>query len=367
LITKRILILGGYGNFGKRIAFALSKAGLPIIIAGRDLKKATDLAANIKHHYPDSMIETARVDVRAQWAESLRKLSPYVVINTCGPFQLHDYSVAKACIAQNVHYLDLADGRDFVVGMDRLDLQAKEHNVLVVSGASTVPGLSSAVLDAYCHEFSVIESLKFGISPGQKAERGLATTQAILTYIGKPLRPFAGHHNACGWQDLYCQRYPELGLRWMANCDIPDLDLLPSHYGIQSIQFSAGMESWSLHFTIWALSWCVRLGLPFSLSVYAKILLKMSHIFDFLGTDNGGMHMIMNGKNKLGEPHMRQWFIIAKEGDGPHIPTIPSIILAKKLISGEEERRGAMPCLGLVSLAEYKAELAGLAIQDYYF
>ena len=40
---NKILILGGYGNFGRRIAIALVKAGLPIIAAGRssDFVKTT--------------------------------------------------------------------------------------------------------------------------------------------------------------------------------------------------------------------------------------------------------------------------------------------------------------------------------------
>ena len=41
---KKVLILGGYGNFGKRIAIALAKANIPIIIAGRGKHKAEALA-----------------------------------------------------------------------------------------------------------------------------------------------------------------------------------------------------------------------------------------------------------------------------------------------------------------------------------
>ncbi len=80
-----------------------------------------------------------------------------------------------------------------------------------------------------------------------------------------------------GWQDIYRQTYPEIGNRWMANCDIPDLDLLPSHYKINEIHFSAGMESRFLHFSIWLTSWLVRLKLPIKLAKHAKFLLKLSH------------------------------------------------------------------------------------------
>ena len=259
------------------------------------------------------------------------------------------------CIEAEIHYIDLADGRDFVRDISTLCGRAQEKNTLVVSGASTVPGLSSAVLERYKHEFSTIDSLTFGIAPGQKAARGLATTKAIVSYVGKPLKPFVGNRRAVfGWQNIYRQRYPEIGVRWMANCDIPDLDLLPAAYGIRSIRFSAGMESSLLHLGIWTLSWLIRLGLPLDLPRYARFLWKQSHLFDCMGTDDGGMHMIMKGASSVdGAAHERRWFIIAKNGHGPHIPTIPAIILAKKLYAGTFDLKGAYPCVGLISLEEY--------------
>lgn len=349
---SKILILGGYGNFGKRISVALTKGDMPIIIAGRNEDKAKALADELK-------AELAAFDVNQELDAQLKLLKPNVVINTCGPFQNADYSVAQACIANGVHYLDLADGRDFVVGITELDEAAKKAGVLVVSGASSVPGLSSAVLEKYKDEFSEIDSLKFGISPGQKADRGLATTQAILTYLGKPLKPSHGSDEVrYGWQDTYRQEYPELGKRWVANCDIPDMDLLPQKYGIKEIQFSAGFENTLLHFGTWLTSWLVRIGLPLNLPKLAKPLLAMSHWFDVFGTSDGAMHMIITGKDKQGNPHQRKWFIIGKAGDGPQIPTIPAIILAKKLYRGELKDSGAKPCVGMVTVDEYINELA---------
>jgi len=286
-----------------------------------------------------------------------------VVINTCGPFQLCDYSVAETCIKFKVHYVDLSDGREFVTGISSLNTKAKEAGILVVSGASTVPGLSSAVLEKYQDEFSEIESLKYGISPGQKANRGLATTKSIMSYVGKPLKPFAGNNKAYGWQDIYRQVYPELGTRWMANCEVPDLDLLPEHYGIKSIRFSAGMELSFMHLGIWFMSWLVRLGLPLNLPKRSAFLLRASDWFDILGSPDGGMHIIMNGKDKNGNPKEIKWFVIAKDGDGPQIPTIPAIILAKKLVAGKLNETGAKPCVGLVLLDEYLKELEEFNVQ----
>jgi len=363
---NQVLILGGYGNFGSRIAAALVKNNISVIIAGRELKKAQTLRNKLKRDAAENMIAVVAFDANKELDKQLELLNPTVVINTIGPFQTADYSIAKICIQHNIHYIDLADARDFVTGITCLDSLAKENNVLVVSGASTVPGLSSAVLDHYKNNFATMDSLIYGISPGQKAPRGLATTESILTYLGKPLKTWGNHNQIYfGWQDIYRQKYPELGNRWMANCDIPDLDLFTDKYGLKNIRFSAGMESSALHLGMWIMSYLVRLGLPLNLSKHTKFLLSLSHIFDSFGTENGGMHMLMKGEGKKEKLIEIKWFIIAKNNDGPQIPCVPAIILSKKIIQGSLHASGAMPCVGMITLDEYMKELEGFSIKQH--
>lgn len=73
-----------------------------------------------------------------------------------------------ACIECSAHYIDLADDRRFVCDIAELDNQAKDKGVLIVSGASSVPGLSSAVVERYQNQFSTIESINLAIAPGIK-------------------------------------------------------------------------------------------------------------------------------------------------------------------------------------------------------
>lgn len=363
---KSILILGGYGNFGSRIAAALVKANIPIIISGRDLDKAESLAKTLKRNANDKLTSVASFDANQELDQNLAMLKPTVVINTIGPFQAADYSIPTKCIQQGIHYIDLADAREYVTGITCLDSLAKEKHALAVSGASTVPGLSSAVMDYYKNKFANIESLRYGISPGQKAPRGLATTESILTYLGKPLKTCGEQQQIrYGWQDIYRQAYPELGKRWMANCDIPDLDLFPNQYGVRNIQFYAGMETSVLHLGMWFMSYLVRMGLPLNLTRHARFLLRVSHLFDPFGTADGGMHMIIKGTDNDGKPVEIKWFIIAKNNDGPQIPCVPAIILSKKIIQNTLQQRGAMPCVGMVTLEEYLQELKGFSIRQY--
>lgn len=357
----KVLILGGYGNFGKRIAHALVAKGLKVIIAGRTKAKAEQL----KNQLGD-LASYAVFDVKDDLPAQLKKLVPKIVINTCGPFQSADYAVAQSCIAHGVHYIDLADGRDFVTGISKLNDQAKQAGVAIISGASTVPGLSSAVVEKYKDDFSLIHSMVYGISPGQQAERGLATTRGIMSYVGKALKPFKGMRSKnYGWQGIYRQQYPVLGKRWMANCDIPDLDILPQKYGIEKIQFSAGLELPYLHLGLWALSWLVRAGLPLNLPKFSKPLLIASNWFNRFGSADGGMHVILSGLDHEGKPLTRKWFIIAKNGDGPHIPTIPAIILAEKIALRTFSQPGALPCVGFITVQEYLDEMKDFDIDVF--
>jgi hypothetical protein len=88
--------------------------------------------------------------------EALRDLRVGTVIHTAGPFQGQDYTVARAAIDAGCHYVDLADGRQFVTGIVALDAAAKSRGLTSASGASSVPALSSAVVDHYLPEFKTI-------------------------------------------------------------------------------------------------------------------------------------------------------------------------------------------------------------------
>jgi hypothetical protein len=123
------------------------------------------------------------------------------------------------------------------------------------------------------------------------------------------------------------------------------------------------MESSLLHLGMWMLSWGIRLGIQINLQQHASFLLKASHWFDRFGTPDGGMHMVLKGIDHAGKPKTVRWFIIAMDGDGPQIPIIPTIVLTKALINNTFNKIGAMPCVGLVSLDDYLAELEAFHVR----
>ncbi len=355
----RVLILGGYGNFGSWIARRLAAdAGIALTIGGRAPAKAEALARTLG-------AEALEIDAAGEIGEALARARPNLLIHTAGPFQGQDYRVAEACIAAGVHYCDLADGRGFVTGIGALDAPARAAGVAVIAGASSVPALSAGIVDKYRGRFARLDSVDYGISTAAQGAMGLATTCGVLSYVGRPFRSLraAGWTNVYGWQGLHAETYPELGRRWFGNADIPDLDLFPARWPeLRSVRFCAGHEVALLHLGIWALSWPVRFRLLPRLDRIAPFLLRASRLFDWLGTARSGLHMILKGADAAGAPRTIRFYLIARSGHGPYVPCIPSILIAQRMARGAAPAPGARPCLDLIALDDYLAALDGLDI-----
>ena len=363
----RILVVGGYGMFGARVAERLARdAELDIIIAGRSEARAAS-AAKALGASAVARIAHAALDAFAAGPGDIAGLSPAVVINASGPFQgQHDYALARAAIASGAHYIDLADDRRYVRGFTTLDASARAAGVLAVTGASSVPALAAAVIDHLSPKFAPLESVVYGISPGNSFDPGPAATASILGALGQPfpILDDGAERTVYGWQGLRSHRLPGLGRRLFGYCNIPDLDLFPARYpGLRTIRFYAGVEVPLFHVSLWLLSWPCRFGLLRHPERLARPLLWLKRRLAWLGSDRGGMFMSLEGVAAESGPRKVDWHVVAGSGHGPYIPAIASVLVARKLARGELGARGAMACLGLFTLAEFMAEVGDLNVR----
>jgi hypothetical protein len=362
--TTRVLIIGGYGFFGRRLVERLSKQfGLHITIAGRSSAAADALACKLRPAAASALAFAALDIQHPAFASQLKQISPAIVVNASGPFQGQDYRVAEACIASGVHYIDLADGREFVTGIGALNADAINAGILVTSGASSVPALSSAAADHLVRGIQTVIAIDVGISPGNRTERGLSTVQGILSYCGQKL-PSSPRKPLVGWLGAYRYTYPApVGPRLHSPCDVPDLVLLPTRYpGRPDVRFGAGLELEFLHRGMNLMAWIARQGLVKNWATHAKWLNKAADLFQNWGTDAGAMHVTVSGITPEGQPVSREWQLVATHGDGPYVPTLAASALVRKISADGDKLCGAMPCIGLLSLEDFAHEMRGLKI-----
>jgi len=354
---QTVTVLGGYGVFGGRIAEALARhPGCQIRIAGRDARAGSNFAHRLGTEFrPCDLEDPATLRSAIEGSR--------IVIHTAGPFQGSDYRVARQCLECGAHYLDLADGREFVAGIGALDREARDRDLLVASGVSSTPAITSALIRELAPEFAVLEEIRIALSPGNQNPRGASTIGAVLTYLSRKIRYWEGGRWVWrdGWGDS-CRREfpPPVGRRRVYNCDVPDLELFPAEFGARTVRFQAGLE---LNLLNHLLSMCRWPGWLFGWRPerHARLFLNLSLMLYPLGSRNGALAVWLRGQDRAGAPIERRIAIVT-DYDGPATPSSPAIILARKLLDGPPPRSGAFPCIGFISYDEIVTHLRPLGV-----
>jgi hypothetical protein len=364
-VTRRILLIGATGVFGSRLAQMLAQmAGLDLMLAARRTEPLMRLKANLEARGARASLSVHAFD-RSD-TDILESLRPWLVVDASGPFQQGDYALALSAVRAGAHYIDLADGRAFVAGFaGAVGAAAGQAGVLAVSGASSTPALSHAALDDLTAGWTRLDTVMAVIAPGGRAPRGLSVTQAILSYVGRPVRVFArgAWREAPGWSGSRRLRMPGLGARWASICETPDLDLLPARFRARDeALFLAGLDPPAMHLGLLVLSFPVRLGLLASLRPFAGALRALAGLMTPFGSDRGGMLAEAAELDAQGESIRTRWGLWAEANAGPSTPAAPAAALIRALLEGREARRGARSAAGLLTLNAIVRELDVLPI-----
>ena len=184
LPRMRVVVVGGAGNFGARIVRALrGDPNIELLVAARRIVSVTAVED----------VPCVLVDIdEAGFAQGLKALSPGLVIHCVGPFQGQNYRVANAALGAGAHYLDLADGRQFIAefagGINDLAVRVSR---VAISGASTLPALSSAVVEDLRVGLSSLESIEVLIAPGAARAARESNPGGSIQLFGSPFSGLA--------------------------------------------------------------------------------------------------------------------------------------------------------------------------------
>lgn len=180
-------IVGGYGSTGTATATELLKStDGQILIGGRDLNKASALAAKLGNR-----VSAAQLDVL-----DARSVDDFcgrcsIVINCAGPVMLLQDRVAQAALRSRSHYVDVAS-LTFV--NERMSPHAQaiaDRGLFFVISAGWIPGISELV-PAYAHavartKMDRIESVSVYFSDsGEWSDNALRDGAWFVHHVGFP-------------------------------------------------------------------------------------------------------------------------------------------------------------------------------------
>jgi hypothetical protein len=362
----KVLILGGYGTFGGRLAQLLrDEPRLNLIIAGRSLSSAEAFAAKLGGN-----VKTIpqQFDRDGDVASQLAAIKPDIVVDASGPFQAYGdkpYRVVEAAIGQGIHYLDLADGSGFVEGIAQFDAAAKAKNVFVLAGVSSFPVLTAAVVTELSKEMSCVDHVRGGIAPSPYAGVGLNVIRAIASYSGKPveIQRDGKLQNAYALTETMRYTVAAPGKLPLHNIhyslvDVPDLKALPVIWPqLRSVWMGAGPVPSILHRSLNWLAWLVRFKFLPSALPFAPIMNRVINTISW-GEHRGGMFVEVEGLDKNGKPLTRAWHLIAEKEDGPMIPSMAAEAIIRMCLAGKHPASGARAAAGELTLADYEKLIA---------
>ena len=360
--ATRVLIVGGYGTFGGRLAQLLAdEPRLTLIVAGRDRARAETFCKNLRSA---AKLEALAFDREGDLATGLAAANPAMVVDASGPFQAYGgdpYRLVKACLARGVDYLDLADGADFVDGIAQFDAEAQARGVCILSGVSSFPVLTAAALRRLAQGMTRLDSVTGGIAPSPYAGVGLNVVRAIASYAGRPVRLVRDGRPALGAGLVETRRFTiappgRLPLRpvLFSLVDVPELQALPKLWPeLKSVWMGAGPVPQILHRLLNLLACGVRLGLLRTLVPIAPLMHRAINVLRW-GEHRGGMFVSLAGAAADGRAIERSWHMIAEGDDGPLIPAMAAEAIIRQRLDGRRPAAGARAAVRELELSDYE-------------
>ncbi|TGT65881.1 SDR family NAD(P)-dependent oxidoreductase [bacterium M00.F.Ca.ET.159.01.1.1] len=367
----KLLIVGGYGTFGGRIVQLLeNEPRLELLVAGRSLGKAEAYCKG--RGATRARLAPVMFDRDGDLRTQLTGMRPDIVVDASGPFQAYGegrYRLVEACIDACIHYLDLADGSEFVDGISAFDAAAKAAGVMVLSGVSSFPVLTAAVVRRLSAGMARIESIRGGIAPSPFAGVGENVIRAIASYAGRPVRLLRNGKAAEGYPLTEQMRttiappgHVPVRNTLFSLVDVPDLRALQVLWPEAStIWMGAGPVPEVLHRALIGLAWLVRAGLVPSLSSLAPLMHWATNRLSW-GEHRGGMFVAVEGADADGRPIRRSWHLLAEGDDGPLIPSMAVEAIIRKALDDRMPMPGARAAVRDVELEDYEKLFASKTI-----
>ncbi len=354
----KVLILGGYGVFGGRLAELLSDISeLEIVISGRNLERAEAYCASYQGSAVVRPLQLDRDDIVA----ALQAEHPDLVVDASGPFQAYGdkrYDVISACIAAGVDYVDFADAADFVFGVSKFDADAKAAGVSVLSGVSSFPVLTAAVLRQMATTMDIV-SVEGGIAPSPYAGIGLNVMKAVVGYAGAPVKLLrngvqthaTGLAESLRFTIAVPARLPLRNIHFSL-VDVPDLQVIPpEHPHLRDIWMGAGPVPEILHRALNLLAKArATFGLP-SFAPLSGLFYRVLNVMKF-GEHRGGMFVRARGL-RGGQEVEQSWHLLAEGDDGPYIPSMAIEAIIRKTLAGKKPEAGARAATQKLQLSDY--------------
>jgi saccharopine dehydrogenase-like NADP-dependent oxidoreductase len=181
-MRQDILIVGGYGVVGRRIATDLAP-DYPgrVVLGGRNLERANACAAEIGHG-----VRGCAIDIRDPQS-IVAALNGVATVVGC--IDQPGRAVLQAAVAAGIAYTDITPhltelGRG--AAYERIDAAARASGASIVLGTGIVPGISSVIVRALANKLGGCDEIETALLLGANDVSGPASFDYFLQELAMP-------------------------------------------------------------------------------------------------------------------------------------------------------------------------------------
>jgi saccharopine dehydrogenase-like NADP-dependent oxidoreductase len=188
--VKRIIVLGGLGQFGRTAANELRALELPFVTASRR--------------------GAAEIHVDANDASSIRAViqSGDIVLDTAGPFHSRSTALLESAIQIGFDVIDINDDLRYAESVLALAPRIDSAGIRVLSSASSVSAIAAAVV----RQSGIIEPRRVTafLAPASRHTSNPCAALSLIRAVGRPVRIFHDGQlqERIGWSDSKSFRMP---------------------------------------------------------------------------------------------------------------------------------------------------------------
>ncbi len=176
-MSHTVLIVGGGGSVGSHVARLLASGGkLDVIVAGRNLKNAQEVAATIG-------ARARRFDIskRADWDAALSGIDLVLVC-----VDQEDVGFAAHVLSRGIHYVDITAGDAFFRAVEALTPEGVRATAVLSVGLA--PGITNLLARDAASRLDATDSIDIGLLLGLGDTHGRAAIEWTVREIFAPRR-----------------------------------------------------------------------------------------------------------------------------------------------------------------------------------
>lgn len=265
-MTQQVLILGGSGRIGSRVAADLLQHTLAtVVIAGRNLE-AGKRALRMLHSIEDTFVQRCcfvPIDLE-NWSELQTAIAQSdLVIHCAGAFHHRNASVLKFCIDAGVNYVDVSDHPSFTCKAIALKSKAESAGITAIVNTGIFPGISNSMVRRDIEQLDQADKVHLSYVVGGSGGAGLTVMRS--TFLGLQ-RPFEAWINGkrekikpySKREVIHFPHYGKVGVYWF---DMPESFTVADTFPVRTVVTKFGSVPRFYNYLTWSVarSWHPRL------------------------------------------------------------------------------------------------------------